>query len=311
MDYSFLDSEQYKDIPLLKIEDNRNGLPFFIQRYSLQQDHSSIFHRHEYIQVNYVFRGKGKHRISDHEFDIIKGDIFVIPPYVPHRIDSIPEGEIEIFEFEFTPGFVNQGFDTVENAGSFLDFAYIEPFLVSENQVKPRLNLAGKIQTEVEGILSEAFMEYKERNPGFMLLVKSLLLKLLVLVGREFTKGLEGSESFDVFNRYRGAILGAIKYINEYSGKDLNVDEVSRRFILSPSYFRYLFKNITSKTFTEFLNGVRIAKSLELLRTTDKKVLDISLETGFNNINHFNRVFRQHTGVTPLEYRKRGNADNR
>ncbi|NLA85331.1 MAG: helix-turn-helix transcriptional regulator, partial [Clostridiales bacterium] len=54
----------------------------------------------------------------------------------------------------------------------------------------------------------------------------------------------------------------------------------------------------------EYLSGVRISKALVLLRETDKKVIDICYECGFNNVNHFNRVFKQRVGISPLTYRE-------
>jgi AraC-type DNA-binding domain-containing proteins len=304
MDYSNLDNEIYRNVPLYKIEDNGNGLPFFIRKYSTMPGTDPKFHRHEYMQINYVCKGKGKHRINNSEFILVKGDIFVIPPYVPHCILPIEGNEMEVYEFEFVPGFINQSFETGENTASFLDFAYIEPFLVCENKVRPRLNLTGTIQSEIEEIIKEASLEYEAKKPGYTLLIKSLLLKLLVLVGREFTVQLESSESFSIFQRHREAILDALKYIKNHSNEDLNADDIALKCILSPSYFRYLFKNITSKTFTEYLNDTRIEKALEMLKTTDKRVLDISLETGFNNVSHFNKVFKSKTGLSPVEFRK-------
>lgn len=304
MQFDYLDKDEYKDIRLLKMADNCHGdIPFFIRKYSI---HDQILgkHRHEYMQINYVFHGKGKHIIGDHAFEIIKGDIFVIPPYIPHNI-SAGEDSLGIFEFEFEPEYINQNFESIENVESFFDFAYIEPFLVSESNVKPRLNLVGKQQVEVENILNEALYEFNTRNAGFVLLVKSLLLKLLVLVGREFTKDLESSETRSIFDRHRDSIFNSIKYINENYAEDMNCEDIARKFMLSKSYYSYLFKSITSKTFTEYVNGIRISKAMEILKKTDKRVVDICYETGFNNVNHFNRLFRQHVGMAPLAYRKK------
>jgi AraC-like DNA-binding protein len=308
MDCSFLDNETYKEIPLYRMIDNNHGnLPFYIRKYSMK-DKATSLHRHEYMQVNYVYRGSGKHFINNFTFDIIKGDIFVIPPYVPHSIHACTDMDIGIVEFEFEPDFINQSFNSIENAEPFLDFAYIEPFLVSEAQIKPRLNLTGRTQLDVEDILEEVLEEYEGKESGYILLVKSLLLKLLVIVGRAFTKNLHNSEPQPVFGHQRNAILGAIKYINENYMEELSADEVARQFMLSPSYFRYLLKSITSKTFTEHIHSIRISRAMEMLKTTDMRVLDISCNIGFNNVNHFNKVFRQQTGVTPLQYRK-GNAN--
>lgn len=307
------DNREYSHIPLLKMSDNKHGdMPIFIRKYALSFDDrlqdTNQLHRHEYMQINYVCKGKGVHVINKSEYRILKGDIFVIPPFVPHCIRAMKDSSLNVYEFEFVPEFVNQNFESIENVESFFDFAYIEPFLVNESNVKPRLNLIGKNQVEVESILMEVLSEYTEKKSGYLLIIKSLLLKLLVLVGREFTKDLENSESRSVFDRHRDSIFGAIKFINDNYDHDMSVEEVAKEFMLSQSYFSYLFKSITSRTFTEYVNGIRISKAMELLRKTDKRVLDICYETGFKNVNHFNRLFRQQTGVSPLNYRKRNNV---
>lgn len=304
MQVHYLDQDEYKDIPLLKMEDNmNNGLPFYIRKYQLSGA-SVYIHRHEYMQINYIANGKGKHSINKKNFDIVKGDIFVIPPYIPHSIYNGGSGTIEVYEFEFIPEFINQNFDCIENAVTFLDFAYIEPFLVSENMVSPRLNLVGGVQIETETILNEVLAEYMQRKSGFALLIKSLLLKLLIILGREFTKNLNESDDHMLFDSHRETIFKAIDYINRNFDKPISIEEVSRISFLSRSYFSYLFKSITSKTFVEYLNSIRISKAMELLRSSNKKVLEIALEVGFNNVNHFNKIFRLSVGSTPLQYKK-------
>ena len=47
-----------------------------------------------------------------------------------------------------------------------------------------------------------------------------------------------------------------------------------------------------------------ISCALELLKTTDKRVLEICYDVGFNNVNHFNRMFKQYVGMSPVVYRK-------
>lgn len=302
MDYSYLDKPEYKSIPIYKIIDNKNGLPFFIVK---MDKCAQTKHRHEYVQIVYICKGKLKHVINNNVFDVYKGDIFVIPPFVPHYyIDEYHE-KFELIEFEFVPEFVNEKFSRKVNTDSFLDFAYLEPFLVSENEIKPRLNLTGTLQLEVESIFSEILREYEQREMDFELIIKALLLKLLVLVGRAYNKHIINSETQGIFDRHRDALYKAIKYINDNYNKDLNVEEVSKVALLSQSYFRYLFKQMTQQTFTEYINNLRVTKAVELLKKRrDMKVIDICYEVGYNNINHFNRIFRQETGVSPMFYRK-------
>ena len=302
MDYSYLDHEKYKDIKLYRIAENQNGLPFFI----IKMDKcAQEIHRHEYVQIVYVWKGRLKHVINNNVFDVFRGDIFVIPPYVPHYFIKDDAEHFELVEFEFSPEYITDRFYTGLKDSGITDFAYLEPFLVVENEVKPRLNLQGRIQLEVENILSEVLREYETREEGFELLIRALLQKILVLVGREFRRSLSGSESQALYDRHRDALQASIDFIGLNYASDISLEEAARVAMLSQSYYRYLFKQMTQKTFTEYLNDLRISKATELLRVDrDKKIIDICYEVGYNNVNHFNRIFHQSTGASPTAFRK-------
>jgi AraC-like DNA-binding protein len=76
--------------------------------------------------------------------------------------------------------------------------------------------------------------------------------------------------------------------------------------MISPSHFRYLFKNITGKTYVEYVNGIRVQKAMERLRESNGNVLDICYAVGFESIANFNRVFKRIVGTSPTEFRKQG-----
>ena len=59
-----------------------------------------------------------------------------------------------------------------------------------------------------------------------------------------------------------------------------------------------------SQSVVEYIHEVRIRKAKELLIQTEKTVQEISGSVGFANIQHFHRLFKRLTGVTPNEYRK-------
>ena len=82
------------------------------------------------------------------------------------------------------------------------------------------------------------------------------------------------------------------------------IEDVARLAMLSQSYFSYLFKAITHKTFVEYLNSLRIQKAMDLLKVTNDLVVDVCFESGFKNVNHFNRTFKSMVGVSPMQYRK-------
>ncbi|MBN2558937.1 MAG: helix-turn-helix domain-containing protein [Clostridia bacterium] len=300
MDYSALDKPEYKGIETVRIKDNNNDLPFFIAK---RKDLNTTIHRHEFVQIIYVARGSSGHVINDNSFTVYKGDIFIMPPYVPHYF--IPGGDAEIFEYEFIPEFINEKFSSDYKDNSFMDFAYLEPFLVAGNMIKPRLNLSGNIQREVEGIFNRILVEYEQRDKDFELVIKALTLQLLIMVSRQYSKNEDDSENNTVFIKHRDSLQKTIEYIEGNYNECITLDDAVRVSLLSKSYFGYLFKHMTHKTFTEYLNGVRVSKAIELLKTRhDLKVIDICFLTGYNNVNHFNRIFRAETGCTPMQIRK-------
>lgn len=73
---------------------------------------------------------------------------------------------------------------------------------------------------------------------------------------------------------------------------------------MSISCFERHLKQLTGSTFVAHVNGLRVNKASEMLRSNRTTILQVALACGFSNQSHFNRVFRKVTGVTPGEYRK-------
>ena len=198
---------------------------FHVCSYHAKNKQKSL-HRHKYIQINYVNKGSGYHIINNSKIDIYKGDIFIIPPYVPHSIISENDSKMEIVEFEFSPDFILPSQTNVEEAKSYLEFAFLEPFMVTEEQVKPRFKLSEELQIEIEEILNEALLEFENKAPGYMLVVKSLLLKLLVITGRAYTEDIEGTETEEILNKYKSVVAASFEYINDNFMKYITLKDV-------------------------------------------------------------------------------------
>ena len=306
MDFSYLDKEVYKNIPLLDeshmnpYSDNRQ---FFIRKYNAGEM-KTYLHRHTYVQVNYVYKGSGYHTVGGKKNEIVKGDIFIIPPFVPHEIASNSDKKLEIFEFEFRTDFVLPHIEDDEKADGYLDFAYLEPFMVVEEEMRPRFNLNDKMQNEVESILWEVYEEYEKQNAGYKLVSKALLLKLLVLVGRAFSNEIKGTETEKIFGKYKKAVLKSAQYIDENFSKSLTLDEIASKAGYSKSHFCYLFKSVMGKTYIEYLNEVRVSAAKRLLTETEMSISEIAYEVGYNSGANFNKNFKLITGVTPTSIRK-------
>ena len=304
MRFEQLDKEEYQGIEMYTIDQNGHGdYPFFIQQVSYEMLHY-FPHRHDYFQIYYISQGKLKHLINNKEYEVIKGDLFVIPPYVPHSIATFENVNCEAIELEFKPELINQSFASEADLQSFIDFLYIQPFMVNESKVRPRLNLADKIETDVESIMNELIREISGKEPRFELMFKSLILRLLALVGRVAAHEYKASEKNALVDRHRESILKAIKYLEEHYSEKIYLNDAVKVALLSHTAFCTAFKSVTNKSFTRYLNELRVSKAKEYLKETDVKISEVSSKTGFDNVVHFNRTFKQLLHMTPKEYRE-------
>lgn len=96
-----------------------------------------------------------------------------------------------------------------------------------------------------------------------------------------------------------------IGYIQEHYYDDINVELLADKLNLTSNYVSAYFKDKVGINLSEYINKIRISKSIDLLETTSYKVKDISQKVGFSNVNTFIRVFKKHIGSTPFEYKKK------
>lgn len=96
-------------------------------------------------------------------------------------------------------------------------------------------------------------------------------------------------------------------YIESNYKKKIFIKDLAKEINMNEQYFCRFFKNIIGKSPLQYINEYRIKKSEELLKETDMKIMDVCLESGFNNMGNFINTFKKQKGLTPIKYRK----DNR
>lgn len=101
-------------------------------------------------------------------------------------------------------------------------------------------------------------------------------------------------------------VRAMIEYIQENYAKDLRQRELSETFFYSREYMSKLFRRYTKCTMKEYLTQYRLLQSEKLLFQTDKSIMEIAMTVGFHDAKQMIRAFRQHYGVTPLQFRKSG-----
>lgn len=94
-------------------------------------------------------------------------------------------------------------------------------------------------------------------------------------------------------------------YIMRNFDKEITLNEVASEASMATTTFCNFFKTHYRMTFVEYLNTIRVAHVCKLLaEDSDRNVVEIAYECGFNNLANFNRQFKRLKGMSPTEYRK-------
>jgi AraC-like DNA-binding protein len=94
--------------------------------------------------------------------------------------------------------------------------------------------------------------------------------------------------------------------IQDHIDENLTLKEISKDLDINPSYLsREFSKHFDNLSFGEYIRKQRIEKAKELITSPTYSLTDIAYLTGFSDQSHFTRIFKQHTGESPSEYRRK------
>ena len=95
----------------------------------------------------------------------------------------------------------------------------------------------------------------------------------------------------------------AQEYMEKHCSEQLLLSDIAAQFHLHPNYFSSLFKKQLDMTVRDYILQLRMTKAKELMKDSSLKLLDIALAVGYEDAAHFNRAFKNVTGVSPSMYR--------
>lgn len=151
---------------------------------------------------------------------------------------------------------------------------------------------------EIHVLLNDAvsvslFDKSTESLPDMMIFIKHILSRI-----KEYALSMEEVSIVDKVKRY------VASHLNE----DLNREELAGFVFLNPDYLTRLFKRETGMTLIEYFQCERIRYAKEMLENTDLSVSRIGEKLGYTNFSHFARMFKKNTGFSPVEYKRKSEA---
>jgi AraC family transcriptional regulator len=230
----------------------------------------------------------------------IKENFFFLTNHNQHYTLKIDKHQqTETFNIHFGEYFADSVLSSLQSPEKLLDNQFEVPSqpIAFHNRLQPHdaktKNLILKIKAE--GNPSSLWLEEKlyELMTHLFSLEKAMTKKALEL------PAIKSSTKQEIFQR----LLRSSDYIFSCYDRELSLEELANAACLSKFHFLRLFKIAFQKTPHQFINNVRLQRAKELLHNTSFDVQTIAKDTGFVNSSSFSRMFRQHIGVYPTQFR--------
>ncbi|MFV0467704.1 MAG: helix-turn-helix domain-containing protein [Dysgonomonas sp.] len=236
-------------------------------------------------------QGAGKMKINFKEYEFGENSFIAILPY--YLIDFISiDADTKINFLIFSLDFVRE---ITENANQ--SYFKISPEIiqspclsVSVDEIKVLLNFHSFIEQQ-QSRNDHPFREYIVRN-----LLCSFFAEIGSIYMSQSTAGIEVKMHNDMETRF-------FKLLTQYYKEHRTVSFYADKMCLTPKYLSTAIKQLTGKTVFSWINEAIISSTKYMLRATDMTVAEISEELNFPNPSFLGRLFRQKTGMTPLQYR--------
>ena len=234
---------------------------------------------HTIYEIEYILSGSGIQSINGKEYTVRKGDIIFI--YTSDKHMYYPDDNTESF------GVLNCVFPQIPVGQE--EKLHNIPYVLS---------LSSGAIIEIDQIFQKMELEFQNKDAGYQDFLNSYLNLLIAILYRDSHKEMEKNAHL------QSNIVLVLEYI-ENNFTHITMKDCADFLSYSSSYFSKFFKASVGVTVSEYINGKKLQVAVTLLAETDQPVEIIIQKSGFSHRKHFYQTFKNFTGMTPMEYRKR------
>lgn len=251
------------------------------------------WHIHPEYEIAFILKGNGKRHVGNNLDDFQENDLMLFGPNLPHSWYSNFRSKTNVKQviIQFSYDFL--GNDIFEKP----EFAAIKTLLIKAHR---GLLFRGKSTHPIRKILRSMTLSNGFEKTMLLLNILNLLARsndYKQLTNLSYNENLNESDSKKINKVFR--------YILDNFKKEIGLKELASLSNMTTPAFCNYFKKHTKKTYTQFLNEVRIGHACKLIMEKNLTISQICSESGFNNISHFNRQFKRITRTNPTDYRSR------
>ena len=234
-------------------------------------------HYHNFFELYYMKEGKCNYFIHDRSYDIVSGDVILIPKNTIHRTNygTKPHSRLLI---NFPEDFISpEIFDEVLNLG----------YLYRNKE----------LAFHIEAIFRKIEEEYIRNDSMTPHALRVYTEQMLLLMIRSENKKKNEKDG-------NAIVEHTMKYIQENYMSDIRLSSVARIMNVSPEHLSRIFKKETSFGFSEYITLYRLQRAeYILINEPGKSICEIAYACGFNDSNYFSYKFKEQYGISPSKAR--------
>lgn len=249
------------------------------------------WHFHPEYEIVFISNGSGKRHVGDHISTYEHGDLIFLGPDLPHFgfTDDLFEDHTEIV-VQMKEDFLGKEF-------------FSRPEMYNIFRLFERSKQGISFNGETKRRIGERLIEMVEMD-NFERLISLLTILEELANAEDYILMNANGYAFEVNAQDQDRMQMIHEYVEGNYQDQISLEEVSKLINMTvPAFCRY-FKKLTQKTFTQFVNELRVAHACRLLSDEHLSIASVSFESGFNNLSHFNKQFKSIAGLSPREYRK-------
>jgi len=266
----------------------------FLARKFDEWAYDSPYHFHPEYELTCITKGTGKRYMGSHMEDFVAGDLVLIGPNLPHcwKLEPASEQEAGAIVIQFTADFLGP---------DFFDKPELKEIRKLFKRAGSGIRFKGHTQNAVNKSLNSLIND--EGNFNRMLGLLNILQQLSL--SDEYTL-LDQSQSIAERTPAEQERINPIfAYLVDNFRGQVSLDEAAGVANMTPNAFCKYFKKITRKTFIETIIEYRMNYATQQLVQTDRSIAEIAFDSGFGDVSHFFKTFKNKMHLSPLNYRKK------
>lgn len=257
---------------------------------------SLYYHWHEEIEIIYVEKGEFILNIDMTPITVKEGECYFINSESLHSAYGMKDYDSLYHAIVFDLNILSS------SIYDYCQSKFIDPLINKQYLFPLCLNNEAESDIKIISQVKEIISAYKEKGAGWELFIKSLLLKIMYYMAY-YNKFIVQKNLVSRDNYKIQLIKKAINYIHLNYGSKIYIEDLAREINMNKEYFCRFFKALTGKTPIDYINYYRIEQAAKILKTQDKKILDVCLQVGFENFSYFIKKFKEYKKCTPSRFK--------